>query len=331
MHPCASLVLVAVAFLVATAHGRLLIFYPLNETSGTQANDFSGNGKNARYMGGPQLGGANGVRLDGNDDYVLLPSDLMRGLTSLTVSIEVRIRPEQTGNYFIFGLGNTGANGDGNGYVFATGNPLRAAISPSDWHSEAEVRAANALPRDVWKTITFVVDGNANSITLYLDGASLGGRTNSGTIVTPASIGSGASTSNYIGRSTYTQDRFLSGSVRNFRLWDAALSASEVANPASASTTPPPTGGNPVDRIASALLTLSIPDMENIRGNVNLPSAWEGLPVTWTSNQPSIISNDGVVRRPTAADVDVVLVAKLTYQSYSGERSFTLTVRKSDS
>jgi hypothetical protein len=314
-----------VASLALVANARLLLFYPLNETTGTQATDFSGNGRHGRYVGGPQLTGAEGVRLDGSNDYVQMPNDLMRGLNSLTVSMDVRIRAEQSGYYFIFGIGNTGRNGDGDGYVFATGNPLRAAITPGDFNSEAEVRTNGDLPRDTWRTITFVIDGNAKTLALYQDGVYNGGLTSQYPIVTPASIGSGSTTANYIGRSTYSRDRYLAGSVRNFRLWDTALSANEVSNPR---FPVPDTPGSDIDRVSSALGSLNVPGLDNVRGNINLPNMWNGLPVIWTSSNPSIISNTGMVTRPQSGDIIVTLTATIISGDIQGQRPFTALVRR---
>ena len=45
----------------------------------------------------------------------------------------------------------------------------------------------------------------------------------------PKDIGGGRTTANYIGRSVYSADRYLKGSVRDFRIYNRALSAAEVA------------------------------------------------------------------------------------------------------
>ncbi|KAH8887220.1 concanavalin A-like lectin/glucanase [Thozetella sp. PMI_491] len=332
-------ILAVFIFLTPGAYGRLVLHYPLNETSGTRATDFSGNGKHGRIFGSPQFGVSNGLRLDGRGDYVQLPNDLMRGLASLTVSIDVYLRQEQSNYYFIYGIGNTGSNGQGNGYVFVTGTPLRAAISPSNYDSEAQVGGAHDLPREQWKTITFCVNSTAKTLALYLDGVFQGGyNTNSHPMVSPASIGSGSTTASYIGRSLYTTDRYLSGSVRNFRLWDTALSAQEVVNngqnpqtpdaPIPGSGSQAPSDPNEANRVADALSTLTVANLDDVRGNLSLPSSWKGLPVSWSSDQPSVISNDGVVRRPSNGDVVVTLVATITSTSVQGQRSFKATVRR---
>ncbi|KAK1750924.1 concanavalin A-like lectin/glucanase domain-containing protein [Echria macrotheca] len=326
MHP----LLLAIAAATA-ASAKLVLFLPLNETAGTQATDYSGNNRHGRYINTPALQGRNGTRLDGVDGCIQLPNDLMRNQYTLSASIEVLIRTEQSGNYFVFGLGNAGSNGYGNGYVFVTGDPvLRGAITPSTYDNEAEVRTGSALARNVWTTLTFVVDSTAQGggrLTLYQDGRSLGGRTNNAAIVAPGSIGTGSTSSNYIGRSTFKADKYLAGSVRNFRLWDHALSAAEVATLVPPTQAPGTGGGggdsgtSAEDRITAALLALNIPNVDAIRGNIVLPTVSNGIPINWSSSQPEVISTNGTVIRYDQ-DVLVALTATANFDGASGQRTF---------
>lgn len=330
--------------LAAAAEARLLLFLPLNDTSGTRATDYSGNNRHGSYVNGTQLQGAEGARLDGTNDYIALPADLMRGAARITVSIDVLIRREQSNYYFIFGLGNTNARtGVGAGYVFATGDPYRAAISSASFDSEAEARAGFSLPRDRWTTLAFVVDAPANTIALYRDGAYVGGRTNNNSIVAPASLGGGATSANYIGRSVFTADKYLAGSVRNFRLWDDALPAAQIAtpgfvmpdSPAQQQPGPPPPPlslpANPsaADRVGYAIMTIDLGNaIGEIRGDIPLPQASQGIPIVWTSSNPRVIDAMGRVNRPTGQDALVTLTAMATLDGVRGERSFEVVVRR---
>ncbi|KAK5653637.1 hypothetical protein OQA88_8667 [Cercophora sp. LCS_1] len=328
-----SAILAAVVSLAATAHGRLILYLPLNETSGQQATDYSGNNRHGRYVNGPALQGANGVRLDGVDDYIQLPNDLMRNQYSISASIEVNIRSEQSNYYFIFGIGNTGSNGDGNGYIFVTGDPeLRAAITLNNYDNEAEIRTSGPLQRNVWKTLTFVIESGAGRIGLWQDGAYLSGRTNNDNIIAPGAIGTGSTQANYIGRSTYRNDKYLAGSVRNFRLWDHALSTNE-AQALGAPQLPggggPPAGDSSIeDRVTIALIALNVQGLDNVRGNINLPTSSNGVSISWASSNPGVISNRGEVNRPFDGDVVVTLKATASLSGASGERSFFAVVKQ---
>jgi len=305
---------------LARAQSGLLLRYPLTETSGNVANDASGNGRHGTIMGGPEMTGVNGLRLDGRDDYVKLPNDLMRGLTAITISIQVNVRTEQSGNYFIFGLGRTGSDGDGDGYIFATGNPLRAAITPGHWEVEAESRSGSNLQRNTWKTVTYVVDSRAGTSILYLDGRQVAAKTSNSPIISPGSIGGGTTQQNYIGRSQYTADNYLAGSVRDFRIYNRALSTPEVVlllAPAE-------------PRIDTIINSLTITNLNDVRGNLYLPKTLEEFSINWGTSNPAVISTDGVVDRQDI-DTQVTLLAVIDHDGEHRERTFTATVRRKPS
>ncbi len=250
--------------LAAVPSSGLVVSYSLDETSGTVAHDTSGNGRDAAYVGDPTLSGADGVRLDGADDYVRLPNDILKGLTSVTVSTDVIVRPEQSGSYFIWGLGNT-TSWYGNGYLFATGNPARTGIASGNWSTEQETRGSSNLERGVWKTLTYTLDADSKTSRLYLDGTQIAENTN--TTITPGSIGGGTTTANYLGRSNYTPDKRLAGSLRDFRVYDHALSE-EV-------TTLVATDGQ---RIARDKAALDLGDLSAVTTDLSLPAAGSTAP-----------------------------------------------------
>jgi hypothetical protein len=206
----------------------LVLRYDLTQASGTTVVDSSGNGKDGTLSGGGTWTGANGLALDGVDDHVKLPNDIMAGLDSITVSTDVYIEPTQGGNYFIFGLGNPATTApSGSGYLMATGNTFRASITNQWWNNERNTAPSpgRALDRGVWKTVTYTQTGTTG--TLYEDGVQVGQNTSVSWL--PSSIGNGTTTNNVLGESNYAVDNSLKGKVKNFRIYDRALSASEVA------------------------------------------------------------------------------------------------------
>lgn len=300
----------------ATPTTGLVVSYPLDETSGTVARDASGNGRDATYVGGPALTGSNGARLDGTDDYVSVPNDILAGLTSITVSTDVLVRPEQSGNYFVWGLGNT-TDWYGNGYLFATGNPARAGIASGNWTTEQETRGSANLERGVWKTLTYSLDAGSKTARLYLDGVQVAENTN--TTTTPGAIGGGKTSANYLGRSNYTPDRRLAGSLRDFRVYDHALTADEVQ---SLVPTDP-------QRIARDKAALDLGDLSAVTGNVTLPTAGtNGSSISWSSSNTAVVSPTGVVTRPAPGqqDATVTLTATLTRGSATETDTFTAIV-----
>jgi len=300
----------------AAADAGLVAAYPLDETTGTVARDTSGNGRNATFEGGPTLTGSEGVRLDGDDDDVKLPDDILKGLDSITVSTDVIVRPEQSGNYFIWGLGNT-TDWYGNGYLFATGNPARTGIALGNWSTEQKAESTAALDRGVWKTLTYTLDAGSKTSRMYIDGVQIAENTDTTSL--PSMIGGGTTTANYLGRSNYTPDKRLAGSLRDFRIYDRALTAAEVE--ALVETPDDDTV------VQSALDALTVTNIDDVRGNLTLPGSSQGLPVTWTTSDDEIVTADGVVTRPNA-DATVTLTASVTKNAVTSTRDFTATVRK---
>ncbi len=301
----------------AAAAATLVAHYPLDETAGTVAADASGSGRNGTYVGGPSLTGGEGVRLDGGDDYVDLPDNLLAGLTSITVSADVLVRSAQGTPYFIYGFGNTDGGGVGNGYLYSTGNAYKTSIATGNWSTEQTAASGANLERDVWKTITYTLDDASNTARIYLDGVQVGANTNVTT--TPGSIGGGVTTANYLGRSVYNADKRLAGSLRDVRIYDTALTASEVAALV-------PSDQTRVQRDADSL---SLLDLSAVTANIALPAkAANGSTLTWASSDTAVITAAGAVTRPAAgaSAAEVTLTATLARGGATATKSFTATV-----
>ncbi|MCH6229954.1 family 43 glycosylhydrolase [Microbacterium sp. CFH 31415] len=301
----------------AVAATTLVAHYPLTETTGTIAVDASGSGRDGTFVGSPALTGGEGVRLDGADDHVKLPDSLLAGLTSITVSAEVLVRAAQGTPYFIYGFGNTDSAGVGNGYLYSTGNTYKTSIASGNWSTEQTANSSANLERDVWKTITYTLDDATDTARVYLDGVQVA--QNTGVTITPGSIGGGVTTANYLGRSVYDADKRLAGSLRDVRIYDAALSASEVSALV-------PSDDTRLQRDAAAL---SLGDLSGVTANLTLPAKGaNGAVIAWASSDSATVSATGAVTRPAAgqAPAEVTLTATLTRGAASATRSFTATV-----
>lgn len=169
------------------------------------------------------------LALGGTNGHVKLPDNMLAGVDAVTVSADVWVDSGQQTPYFLFGFGNTGSNGEGDGYLFATGGStssgLRAAISTGNWTAEQAAEASGGLPRGYWVNLSYTIDGSA--AVLYQDGVAVA--QNDAMTLRPSDIGGGRTKANYLGRSQYTSDYYLSGKTRDVRLYDRALSADEIA------------------------------------------------------------------------------------------------------
>jgi beta-xylosidase len=205
----------------------LVAHWPLNSKSGLVAADATGHGYNGVLAG--DVSWSNGaLSFGGTNGHVQLPNNLLTGANAATMSIDVLVDPNQQTPYFLYGFGNTAPSGVGNGYLFATGTSsggFRGAIATGNWTTEQQVASNGGLPQGVWKNVTLTV-GNGVAV-LYLDGVEVG-RNNNATIK-PSDIGGGVTAANYLGRSVYAGDKYLTGKMKDVRLYNKALTGSEVA------------------------------------------------------------------------------------------------------
>ncbi|UVJ39809.1 immunoglobulin-like domain-containing protein [Arthrobacter sp. CJ23] len=299
----------------AAVDDGLVLKYNLTETAGTVAEDSSGNGRNGVISGDATTLGTEGLQLGGTNGHVRLPNDVMRGLDSITVSTDVKISPDQGAPYFIWGMGNT-SNGIGNGYLFTTGNSHRTAIASGNWATEQSTNAGRDLGRGAWKTITYTLSGG--TAVLYEDGTEVARKT--GVTITPGSIGGGTTTANYLGRSVYSADKYLKGQVRDFRIYNRALSADEVRELGYVS---------PEQRVALDLQNLSLGDTSAVVSDLKLPlTGPNGSAYTWSSSDAAIVSAQGAVTRPAHGEgtATVTLSATASWGGASASRTFSVTV-----
>jgi hypothetical protein len=200
----------------------LVAFYPFDELGGTTAADASGNNWTATLMGGATFATGlqnNAVTLDGNSQYVSLPSGILSGLTSFSICAWVKLNAAPAWSHiFNFGTGTTA-------YMFLTPNSssstLRFSITSGGSGSEQQINAPG-LPTGTWQHVTVILA--ASSGTLYVNGVQVA--QDASLTLNPASLGS--TTQNWIGRSAYSADPYLNGQIDNFRIYDRALSATEV-------------------------------------------------------------------------------------------------------
>lgn len=203
----------------------LVLRYGFDQDSGTVVKDSSGHGYDATLVnGGTWTNGA--LTLDGNDDYVKLPDNVMAGLEGITVFLNVNVAQDQATPFWVYGLGNS-SEGAGNGYLFAgdSGNGFRGSIATGNWSTEQTVLASRGLPLGEWTKLTYTLDADG-SAKLFIDGVQVGEMT--GVTIDPGSIGDGRTLANSIGRSLYSADKYLKGQVHEFALYNRALSQSEI-------------------------------------------------------------------------------------------------------
>ncbi|NUS62249.1 MAG: family 43 glycosylhydrolase [Saccharothrix sp.] len=308
----AAVVAAALSAPAASAADGLVLHYPLTETEGTVVSDTSGGGRNATVIGDATPGGAEGLQLGGVDGHVKLPDNVLRGLTEVSVSLQVRIAPDQATPYFVYGLGNSSGTA-GNGYLFTTGNAYRTSIATGNWSTEQTTTTGRNLARGVWKTLAFTLGGG--TAVLYEDGVEVARRTD--VTITPAMIGGGTTTANHIGRSVYSGDRHLKGAVRDFRLYDRVLTAAEAHALGFVADD---------EKGRRDLASIDLGDTSAVTADLKLPVTGPyGSTIAWHSSDPAVVSTTGAVTRPAAGSAPATVT--LTATAFGQTREFRITVR----
>lgn len=176
------------------------------------------------------------LTLDGDDDFVALPANLLSGLTSVSVMLWVRYSggPAYV-RLFDFGTSSAGFDppeGEpsvGRSYLAltpATGNDPSglAALAATDGAGSEVLASSDAtLGDDEWHQVTVVLDGNERELRLYLDAGLM---VTSDVEHTAAEIDN---ENNWLGRSQYDADPYIEISYDEVRIYNDALAPCAIA------------------------------------------------------------------------------------------------------
>ena len=196
-------------------------YWKFNDSTGTRAIDSWGARHGTLIGGTSSVSGLQGkaVQLNGSNGYVALPAGVMATLNDFTIAGWVKLNAAATwARIFDFGTGTTN-------YMFltplASTNVIRYAIKVNGG-TEQQINSTAPLPAGAWHHVAVTLSGAVG--TLYVDGVAVG--TNSSMSNKPSALG--ATTLNYIGRSQFSADPYLNSVVDEFRIYDRALSATEL-------------------------------------------------------------------------------------------------------
>jgi hypothetical protein len=200
------------------------VYLKLDEGSGTTTADASGNGWNSTLVNTPVWTAGrnlNAVSLNGTNQYLTLPAGVLSGLTNCTISMWANLDSASAwSRLFDFGTGTSN-------YMFLTtsnGTTIRFAITTNGAGNEQQINGTTAFPMGGWHHVAVTLAGSIG--TIYVDGVQVGQNTTM--TLNPSSLGN--TTFNYIGKSQYSADPYLTGVVDEFRIYSQALSASQITS-----------------------------------------------------------------------------------------------------
>lgn len=307
---------------VNVAPQGLLLWYKLNETTGSVAADSSGNGLNGTLNGGATWQSGNGVKLDGSTGYVQMPNGILTGLSSITVVTDVFVDPASPNPAWLYTFGSsTDPLNDANAHYLSllfedSKSQYRSVITKTRYSNEQSATVSSVFPKGSWKQVAYTQTGTTG--TLYVDGVQVARNT----VLTYTPNDMEATIANYIGRPAYLADKYMNGKVKDFKVYTKALSASDIQ----ALSAKPDSYYVTMDKES-----LALGDTSAVTSDLTLPVKGEfGSTITWSSSDTKTVSNTGAVTRPTSFETDktVTLTATIVKNAAADSKSFTITVKK---
>jgi hypothetical protein len=211
----------------------LLIYYSFDLIAGNTVADLSGNSRTGMLNGQCSLttGMVNKALVltpsttDAGSGYVIVPGAWIPSTSAMTLAVWIRLENIVSWQrVFHFGLG-----ANGNSFMFLavstpqTGGMRFAIQGGTDGGLIQPTIDGPALPAKHWKHVAIVLTGTAGR--LYVDGVLAASNTK--IPLRPSDLGETAG--NWIGKSEFAWDPTFDGQVDEFRIYDRALSASEIA------------------------------------------------------------------------------------------------------
>ncbi|GGM36022.1 hypothetical protein GCM10011608_20790 [Micromonospora sonchi] len=271
----------------------LVHHFALNETSGTTLvnSGSAGSAANATLVN-PEKATLTGEGVRFNPDsyasaldgaYVALPNDLTAGMSNFTVDYDVWIDPANVGEHQMWSLGRKSGSCDvdtgAQGSIFASNTQrFRVAVGSTNLQQN-RVR----MHEGAWTHVTYTQSLNENGTSwtgrLYLDGVL---HATSANLTTPPSVNAAGTNCNFLARSQNSGHYSFRGTLRDFRVYDRAVSLDETLALADR------TVSNGVRADAEAIdlgLTSAIVH------DIVLPKVGSkaGSAITWTSSDPSVV------------------------------------------
>ncbi len=247
---------------------------------------------------------------DGVDDYIHMPDNITSGEEDVTFVINVR--PEMDGaNQFTFTVGTSENN-----YLFLNtnnGSNMRFAMTNVGWWQEEAEMKADSVQKGNWASVAIVMDGTAKK--MYVNGSVVAETTSE-----LLASGLGDTNQNYLAKSQYSGDAYFKGYIDDFRIYRKALTTDEIANIAVEHEKNAKTAN--VNIVAENYMFESYELTESIV----LPDEYNGLNVSWKSDNEQVLKNDGTVTR---LDIDAWANLTATFtdaEGNSAERVFGFNI-----
>lgn len=207
------------------------IWWKLDETSGTQATDSSGNGRHGTYVNTPTLGATalinegKSADFDGATEYVKwLPSADWSG----SFSMECWFQADSNNYDTIFGAWQANAtNGYGTNLAINTGGSFDLNIARDNYDFWLVNVALGTFSTGTRYHVVVTCDNAANEAKLYVNGVQVGTTQNFGTTFNGGIFGNGNEIR--VGAAGEIDNGSLDGRIQHFAVYDTVLSSTRIA------------------------------------------------------------------------------------------------------
>jgi len=167
------------------------------------------------------------------------------------------------------------------------GSTIRFAITTGGSSHEQRINGTAAFPIGGWHHVAVTLAGAVG--TIYVDGTQVG--QNTAMTLNPSSMGS--TNLNYIGHSQFSADPYLNGVVDEFRIYNQALSASQI----------------------TSFLAYSPSGLESAPTSLNATPGSRQVALTWTA--PAGATGYVVLRATVSGGPYVTVASGVTTPSYT--------------
>jgi len=229
---------------------------------------------------------------------------------------------DSNGN-FIWTFSNTAdAMNDPTGYIIGSLKATSQSVATGRYNIGNQAVGVNAnAGKGQWHHIAYVQNGNTGII--YIDGVEvISGAMSNIPAIALVREGKEGTLYNWLGRSNYTSDVYLRKTLLyDFQLWRDAISSDdlnfEMNIPETLNKLNNAYNENPnaiLPELATERESLTLTGLDAVSQNMTLPTKGikdASISISWKTNHPEVISNDGVVIRPDYFKQEVVLTATL--------------------
>ena len=321
----------------------LMASYSFDEADGTNGYADASNNKDAATAVDTVttvegLSG-NAVSIPGgakNKGSIKLPDNLLQkdGTTQDDFTVSMFVKRQSQGNSFAMILHGTTVNqSNPAGHIGLINKDTQFAVEYRvNGGTQTVLESKNPTAVSEWTHIAIVTEGSTGKAWLYENGTLVA--TADGITVKASDL---VAQNNYLGKATWP-DNDYAAVYDEFSVYNAALTEEEVksiCDPVLYTSQLAKTKEKLGVTYKDSTLTY---DSTAVTSDLNLPTTGEevgaglGTKITWESSNTAVITNKGVVVRPSVdeEDAEVTLTATISAGSYTETKDFTVTVKKAD-